>query len=115
MKSAPPLLVSTMPSPSAILTAFAGVIGLIALAIYFFGIPPEVKRKMEEKALETMGENKASYMLKDQISKMPASDQRDVQDLKAGLSNVLGGSMKNPLGDRAGDLGDDLTKPFTGR
>lgn len=32
--------------------------------IYLFGIPPEYKRAMEEKALETMGENKASYLMK---------------------------------------------------
>lgn len=32
---------------------------------------------MEEKALETMGENKASYMMKDAINKhVPASDQK---------------------------------------
>jgi len=104
-----------MPSPSAILTGFAGVIGLLALAIYLFGIPPEVKRKMEKQALKTMGENKASYMLKDQISKVPDSDQRDVRELKSGLSNVLGGATQNPLGERGGELGDDLTKPFTGR
>lgn len=41
-----------------------------------FGIPPELKRKMEEKALETMGENKASYLMKDAIGKVPASDQK---------------------------------------
>lgn len=41
-----------------------------------FGIPPWLKREMEDKALETMGENKASYMMKDTIGKVPASDQR---------------------------------------
>lgn len=40
-----------------------------------FGIPPQLKRQMEEKALETMGENKASYMMKDAIGRVPASDQ----------------------------------------
>jgi hypothetical protein len=45
-------------------TAIAGIVGIAAIAIYFFGIPPELKRKMEEKAIETMGENKASYMIK---------------------------------------------------
>jgi len=35
-----------------------------------------MKRQMEEKALETMGENKASYMMKDAIGQMPASDQQ---------------------------------------
>ena len=53
-----------MPSTTAIFTVFAGIVALIAGAVYLFGIPPEYKRKMEEKALETMGENKASYMMK---------------------------------------------------
>jgi hypothetical protein len=55
-----------MPSATSVLTAFAGVLALISLAVYFFGIPPELKKKMEKKALETMGENKASYVLKGQ-------------------------------------------------
>lgn len=53
-----------MPSAAAIFTVFAGIVALIAGAIYVFGIPPEIKHKMEEKALETMGENKASYLMK---------------------------------------------------
>ena len=53
-----------MPSAASIFTALAGVLAVAGLAIYFFGIPPELKRKMEEKALDTMGENKASYIMK---------------------------------------------------
>lgn len=45
-------------------TIFAGVIGVIALAVYLFGIPPEMKRKLERQALQTMGENKMSYVVK---------------------------------------------------
>lgn len=52
------------------------LIALFAAYIYLFGIPPEVKRQMEEKALETMGENKASYLTKDMLSKVPDSDQK---------------------------------------
>jgi hypothetical protein len=40
------------------LTALAGIISVISLAIYLFGIPPELKRKLERQALQTMGENK---------------------------------------------------------
>jgi len=47
-----------------------------SITFFSFGIPPQLKRQMEEKALETMGENKASYMMKDTIGKMPASDQK---------------------------------------
>jgi len=104
-----------MTSFPSFLTGLAIVVGLVALAVYFFGIPPELKRKMENTALKTMGENKASYMLKDQISKMPEADQQDVKNLKAGLSNLAGGVTRNRAGEKAGDLGDDLTKPFTGR
>jgi hypothetical protein len=51
----------------------------------------------------------------DQISKIPASDQEDVKDLKSTLSNLGGGALQNPLGEKGGDLADDLTSPFTGR
>jgi hypothetical protein len=50
-----------MPSFLAIL---AGIIAVTAVSIYLFGIPPELKRKMERTALKTMGENKASYLVK---------------------------------------------------
>lgn len=45
-------------------TALAGIIAVIGLAIFLFGIPPELKRKMERAALKTMGENKLSYVAK---------------------------------------------------
>jgi len=58
-----------MPSTIAIVfTVLASILALVAIGIYFFGIPPEIKRKMEEKALETMGENKASYIVKGRMS-----------------------------------------------
>lgn len=46
------------------LSVLAGIIALVAGAIFLFGIPPQFKRAVEEKALETMGENKASYLVK---------------------------------------------------
>lgn len=49
---------------STFFTALAGVIAVIGLAIFLFGIPPELKRKLERSALKTMGENKLSYMAK---------------------------------------------------
>lgn len=51
-------------SATTIFTVIAGLLALLAGAVYLFGIPPQMKRAMEEKALDTMGENKASYMLK---------------------------------------------------
>lgn len=47
-----------------ILTVFAGLIALTAAYVYFIGIPPEMKRKLEQQALRTMGENKMSYVVK---------------------------------------------------
>ena len=49
---------------STFFTALAGVVAVIGLAIFLFGIPPELKRKLERSALKTMGENKLSYMAK---------------------------------------------------
>ena len=46
------------------ITALAGLVALVSLAIYLFGIPPEAKRKLERQALQTMGENKLSYIAK---------------------------------------------------
>ena len=51
-----------------IFTILAGLVALAAAYFYFFGISPEVKRKMEEQALKTMGENKMSYMAKGEFS-----------------------------------------------
>lgn len=100
-----------------------------------FGVPPQWKRAMEEKALETMGENKASYLVKgklcialcrsflllirltfpDQINSLPATDQKDVNQLKSGVGNLVGGALQNPLGKEAGNVGDTITSPLTGR
>ena len=63
-----------------------------------FGIPPWLKREIEDKALETMGENKASYLTKSYVDKIPASDQKDVKELKKGAGNAAGGALQNPLG-----------------
>jgi hypothetical protein len=46
------------------LVKFAAVLAFIGLAVYIFGIPPQLKRKLERGALEAMGENKASYVVK---------------------------------------------------
>jgi hypothetical protein len=56
-----------------VFTVLAGIVGVVALAIYLFGIPPELKRKMERQALKTMGENKMSYMAKGEFACHTAS------------------------------------------
>jgi hypothetical protein len=70
----------------------------LAKATIRFGIPPQLKRQLEEKALETMGENKASYLTKSYVDKIPTSDQKEVGELKKGVGNVAGGALQNPLG-----------------
>lgn len=45
-----------------------------------------------------MGENKASYLTKSYVEKIPASDQKDVHELKTGVGNAAGGALQNPLG-----------------
>jgi hypothetical protein len=47
-----------------IFTVFAGVLAIAGAYLYFFGIDPETKRALEKKALQTMGENKMSYLAK---------------------------------------------------
>lgn len=53
-----------MQTAALVFTILAGLLAVTAGAIYLFGLPPGMKRAMEEKALETMGENKASYLMK---------------------------------------------------
>jgi len=101
-----------MPSFKAVLGVFAGIIALLSAAAYVFGIPPELKKAMQKKVLQTMGENKASYLVKDQISQMPESDQKTYNDVKKGLGNGLGGALNNPVGEKTGDFGDDITARF---
>ena len=45
-----------------------------------------------------MGENKASYLTKSYVDKIPASDQKEVGELKKGVGNAAGGALQNPLG-----------------
>jgi hypothetical protein len=51
---------------------FAGILALAGAYFYFFGIDPETKRALERKALQTMGENKMSYMAKGTLSVVPS-------------------------------------------
>lgn len=68
-----------MPSATAIFTVLAGLVAVLVGAIYVFGIPPGMKRAMEDKALDTMGENKASYTLKREYSlQCPSLDYFDI-------------------------------------
>jgi hypothetical protein len=57
------------------LVKLAAVLAFVGLAVYIFGIPPQLKRKMERAALETMGENKASYVLKSTLSPLSILDK----------------------------------------
>ncbi|KAF2281205.1 uncharacterized protein EI97DRAFT_367724 [Westerdykella ornata] len=98
-----------------LLTILTGVLAVIALGIYLFGIPSEWKRELERQALKAMGENKMSYVAKDQVNRIPDSDQKNIQDVKGGVGNVVGGVTNNPLGEATGEAADSLTSPLTGR
>lgn len=47
-----------------IFSVLAGILALAGAYVYFFGIDPELKRKLQKEALKTMGENQMSYMAK---------------------------------------------------
>lgn len=65
-------------------TIFIGFVAVSALAVYFFGIPPEVKRKLERKALQTMGENKMSYIAKGtHLSAHPSVSRANTPQIKS--------------------------------
>jgi len=51
----------------------------------------------------------------DTISKIPASDQKNVKELQKGVGNAAGGLLQNPLGKEGGNVADKLTSPLTGR
>lgn len=53
-----------MPTTTTVVSIIAGVVAALSAYIYFFGIPPAIRRELEERALKTMGENKASYLVK---------------------------------------------------
>ncbi|KAF2482222.1 hypothetical protein BDY17DRAFT_298161 [Neohortaea acidophila] len=102
--------------PSTILLAIIlSSAALLAGYIFLFGIPPSLKRWLEEEVLEKMGENKASYMAKSAVDKLPAADQDEIKGLRSGVKDIMGEGLQNPLGKFAGNLGDDATKPATGR
>lgn len=66
-----------MPSFSTtILLVFTAIIGGASAYIFFFGLPPQLKREMQEAALETIGENKASYALQQGLNKVPDSQSK---------------------------------------
>lgn len=60
-------------SASTFFTVLAAIVGALALGVYLFGIPPELKRKLERSALKTLGENKLSYMAKGELDSSPVS------------------------------------------
>ena len=70
-----------MPSFSTtILLALTAFVALAGGYIFLFGLPPQLKRELEEKALETMGENKMSYGLQQGLGKIPDSDSKVSRD-----------------------------------
>ncbi|KAK3054454.1 hypothetical protein LTR09_004723 [Extremus antarcticus] len=95
-----------------ILIALTVVFGLVSGYVVFFGIPPELKKWLQEEALEYMGENKASYMTKAAIDNIPEGDQKELKQARDSIKNMGGGALQNPLGKFAGNKGDDAKGEF---
>ncbi|KAI9727921.1 MAG: hypothetical protein M1828_005326 [Chrysothrix sp. TS-e1954] len=87
-----------MAGVTAALTVFGIVVALVAVAIYFVGIPKEWKQAAEEKMAENMGESYAKDQLKEQLSKLPEADQQKAEGISSGINKLTGGDLKNPLG-----------------
>ncbi|KAI5366179.1 hypothetical protein Slin15195_G077020 [Septoria linicola] len=107
-----------MPSPTIIAATILVLVAVFAGYIYVVGLPPELKRDLERKALRTMGENKASYMFKSQLDSIPdgpGGSSQELKDVKKGLGDVGGSVLQNPLGETVGETGDEATRPLTGR
>ncbi|TKA63359.1 hypothetical protein B0A49_04973 [Cryomyces minteri] len=104
-----------MTTASTAVSILVVIVTLLAAAVYLFGVPPRLKRLLSNTAALLTVPTAASYLVKDQVDKLPASDQKDIKDLKAGLGNALGGSLQNPLGEIVGNTGDSLSSPYTDR
>jgi len=104
-----------MPSFTFFAASFAVALAAFVGYLYLVGIPRETKRRMENAALNAMGENKSSYLVKDALGRIPDSDQKDLKDVKKGVSDTAGFAMQNPLGKEAGQTADDVSAPLTGR
>ncbi|KAK3709273.1 hypothetical protein LTR37_011011 [Vermiconidia calcicola] len=89
-----------------ILIVLTLIIGAVTAYIFFFGIPPELKKRLQDEAFEQLGENAASNMMKQALDKVPEGDQKE---LKQARDKLLGGK-NNPLGKFANNAGDDATK-----
>lgn len=66
-----------------IFTVLAGVLALAGAYLYFFGIDPETKRALEKKALQTMGENKMSYLAKGMLPRSVPSSSPNTSQIKS--------------------------------
>ncbi|KAF1819638.1 uncharacterized protein K489DRAFT_383884 [Dissoconium aciculare CBS 342.82] len=93
-------LLTTVALFTVVLSAFVGY-------LYLFGLPSTTKRKINDAALNAMGENnKSTNMVKDALNRIPDSDSadKDVHDKnvrEGGVSDITmaGVQKQNPLGE----------------
>lgn len=58
------------------------------------GVPKDVKRSLGERAVETMGENKASDFVKDAINQLPEDNRLHAKENKSGDSRLPATELK---------------------
>lgn len=76
----------------------------ITMIVHSVGIPRETKRRMENAALNAMGENKSSYLVKDALGRIPDSDQKNLKDVKKSVSDTAGAALQNPVGKEVSSM-----------
>ena len=62
-----------------------------------FGIPSDLKRDLERKAILSIGDNQAGSFVKDAIHSLPEDDQISKQDLKSNIANDVDTDVKKRL------------------
>jgi len=111
-----------MPDKTVVTSVAVAVIAVLLAVAYFSGAAdPVIERlakiyfkgraKAEEKALEHMGENKASYFVKGSMKDQKITDDKKVNEIQSGLAEGVGGGVNNPLGK---EVGEGLDKTFRG-
>ncbi|QIW95837.1 hypothetical protein AMS68_001355 [Peltaster fructicola] len=94
-------------SSTIVAAALLLVIALAAGALYAFGVPKDVKHSLEEKVLQTMGENEASIFVNNTIHQLPEDNQLQTHELKVLASELTGKALHRPECDAVNVGGHD--------
>jgi hypothetical protein len=75
-----------------------------------YGLPSATKRQIEDAAVNAMGENKNTDMIKDALRKIPDSDHSNLGDVKDNVNSGATGEHQTPLGDTVRQRQDSMFK-----